>query len=77
VKKLLFLVVLCFAVSGCVCKAEKRGIEQVEKTLEVEDSEYLRYVQHDPLLTAEQKDDKRKLIESRKRLLEAVKKSME
>jgi hypothetical protein len=63
---------------GCVtCKAEKNAVVEIEKTQATEDAEYLRYVDHDPLLKPEDRDDRHKLIESRQRLFDKLKKSME
>ena len=78
-KTLAVLVLLSLpAIPGCAtCKAEKNAVAEIEKTQAIMDSEYLRYTDHDPLLTPEQKDNRRKLVESRQRLLDKLKKSLE
>lgn len=73
----LFAVLLVVSLPGCVCKAERKGVEEIEKTMILEDAEYLKYIEADTKLDAAQKDDRKKLIESRKRLTEQLKKSME
>jgi hypothetical protein len=70
-------VMLVAAVPGCRCTAEKQAVVEIEKSQADEDAEYLRYVDHDPLLKPEDRDDRHKLIESRRRLFDKLKKSLE
>lgn len=74
-KRLVF--VLAVLVAGCHCAAEKQVVTDIEKTQTYMDAEYLRYIDHDPMLKPEEKDDRHKMIESRQRLLEKLKKSLE
>jgi hypothetical protein len=77
-KKLAVIVVFAaFSLGGCVCKAEKQVVSEIEKTQAIMDVEYLRYVEADPLLKPEDKTDRKKLVESRSRLLDKLKKSLE
>jgi hypothetical protein len=61
--------------SGC-CSVEKNAVKQIEATDKIVHSEYIRYIDGDVLLSDEQKDDRRKLIDSRIRLMDALKKSV-
>jgi hypothetical protein len=78
VKKLAVIAVFAaLALGGCVCKAEKQVVSEIEKTQAIMDAEYLKYVEADPLLKPDDKTDRKKLVESRSRLLEKLKKSLE
>lgn len=65
---------MTLAISGC-STVDREAIAQVEATHGKVLPKYLEYVEKDETLTAEQKDDRRKLVESLKRLVAALKKS--
>lgn len=75
----LFAVVAAFGClsTGCRCTAERNAVAEIEKTQAIMDVEYLKYVEADSKLDAASKDDRKKLVESRQRLLNRLKKSLE
>ena len=62
--------------SSCKCAAEKKAVVEIESTFTLVEKEYLQYVAADAKLDDAQKDDRRKLIESYHRLVEALKNSL-
>jgi hypothetical protein len=71
---IVFALLAMFAVSGCK-NVSLQAVENVDKSGELIFPEYLLYVQGDAKLTDQQKDDRKKLIESHRRNVEALKKS--
>jgi len=69
--------VLALAAAGCSCAAEKNAVAQIERTHEIVLPQYLGYVAKDPGLDPAARDDRTKLIDSLKRLVEKLKKSLE
>jgi hypothetical protein len=60
----------------CQCKAEKHAVSQVEKSHGLIAKKFLEYVDKDPALNAATKDDYKKLVESDRRNIEALKRSL-
>lgn len=71
-----FVLLAAVSTSSCKCAAERKGVEQIEATFTLVEKEYLQYVAADAKLDDAQKDDRRKLIESYHRLVEALKSSL-
>jgi len=70
-------VVLALACGACACTAEKNAASNIEKTHELVLPRYLEYVQKDAALDAAQKDDRKKLVESLRRMTAELRKSLE
>lgn len=78
--KKLYSAALCLVLVlglGCACAVEKQAVIQVEKSHEIISKELLRYVNADPKLSAKDKEDWAKLVESDRRNMEALKKGLE
>lgn len=71
-----FALFVALGISSCQCAAERKGVENIEATFALVEFEYLRYVASDVKLDDAQRDDRRKLIESYHRLIDALKKSL-
>lgn len=71
----LFALVLVLGTLGGCCAVEKKAVQDVEETHKIILPDYLKYVEADPNLKPEQKDDRKKLVESLQRLTDALKKS--
>ena len=69
------LMVLC--TMGACCTAERKAVSDIESTQTIVLPQYLQYVDKDASLNAAQKDDRKKLVESLKRLVQALKASLE
>ena len=75
-RKVLAAFVLCLALGVGGCSAvDKAAISNLEKTHNIVLPDYTQYVDKDSALTPEQKDDRKKLIESLRRLVQALKDS--
>ena len=68
------LIVPVFLLSAC-CSVERQAIERVERAENFIIDEYRSYVQANKDLSAEQKDDREKLIENLHHALDALKKA--
>lgn len=68
---------LILALSGCKCSVEKQAVSQVDASHAIIATQLLKYVDADAKLDAAAKADWRKLVESDKRNIDALKKSME
>lgn len=76
-KKVLLSVLLGTALlSGC-CTVEKQSIREIEKTHDLILPKYVKYVEADVVLNDASKDDQKKLVESLKALVSALKKAVE
>jgi len=75
VKKIavLWAATLCLSMGAC-CSVNTAALGQLEANDKLILPAYLKYVDADPVLSKEQKDDRKKLVESRGRLFEAIKK---
>jgi hypothetical protein len=71
-----FSLVLLLLLGGC-CAVERNAVKQVEDTHAIILPDYVQYVEADATKTPEQKDDRKKLVESLKHVVEALKKSTE
>jgi hypothetical protein len=71
---IVFALLAMFVVSGC-SHVSLQAVENVDKSGELIFPEYLKYVDADAALKPEDKADRRKLIESHRRNVEALKKS--
>ena len=76
-KRVCIVVALLMALSlgACKCPEIKNAVNQVENTQELIFPAYLDYVQKDPKLDEDQKDDRVKLVESARRTMEALKRA--
>lgn len=70
-------VLLALACGACTCAAEKNAVSNIERTQETVLPAYLEYVGKDAALSPAQKDDRKKLVESLRRLVAALRKSLE
>jgi chaperone required for assembly of F1-ATPase len=79
VKRLLIGALLCSAVflSGCKCAVEKTAVDQVENSHNLISVQLLKYVEADAKLDAKAKDDWKKLVESDKANIQALKHGVE
>lgn len=68
--------VLAFCLSAC-CTVERRAVEEVDRSHALIATQLLKYVDKDASLSAKDKDDWRKLVESDKRNIERLKKAVE
>lgn len=67
--------VLClFAISlgACSCPSERKAISDIEATHAIILPQYVSYVEKDSSLSSSQKEDRKKLVESLKRLVESL-----
>lgn len=77
-KKIIGLcLVLAFGLSACACPSAKLAVNEVERSHEIISKQLLKYVEADTSLSKESKDDWKKLVESDKRNIYALKKAME
>lgn len=78
-KKLMAVGVALLALSlgACSCALEKKAVEEVEATHGIILPQYLNYVEKDAGLSPAQKDDRKKLVESLKRVTGELKKGTE
>jgi hypothetical protein len=76
-KKLIAVAVLALFAGGCSCTLEKKALNEVEATHGIVLPQYLSYVEKDAALNAAQKDDRRKLVESLKRVTGELRKQAE
>ena len=77
-KKLLLAPVILVALfMGACCPIDKKAVSDLEASDNLIIPAYLNYVDKDSALNKDQKDDRKKLVESRKRLLEAMKKAVD
>jgi predicted lipoprotein len=75
--KTLALAILTLALIGCACNpAVKAGVANVDATQGIILPQYSAYVEADAKLTPEQKADRAKLVESLKRLMDALKEAV-
>ena len=58
---------------GCKCSVPLASFDQVESTQQIIEKEYLKYVEADPKLSAKDKEDRKKLLESNDRNFAAIK----
>jgi predicted small secreted protein len=77
-KKLAIGLVLLASLSlaSCKCAAERKAVEDVEATNKIVVGQYLKYVEADANLSADQKDDRRKLIDSLWTLINSLKEAL-
>lgn len=71
--KILLICLLPLALAAC-CAVTQKSIEQVEASHELILPDYLGYVDKDAGLDADSKDDRKKLVESLKRVVAKLKK---
>lgn len=78
VKKLMAILILCAAafLSGCACTVEKGAAKNVADTQALILPEYVKYVESDASLTAAERDDRKKLVESLQRLTAQLRKNL-
>jgi uncharacterized membrane protein YfbV (UPF0208 family) len=69
------IIALAAMMTGC-CAAEKNAASNVRSTQELILPDYLKYVEADAALTVAQKDDRKKLADSLRRLTDQLKKSL-
>jgi hypothetical protein len=75
-KKVAFLATIGLGLfMGACCSVEQRAIAQLEANDKLVIPAYLKYVDADASLKADEKADRHKLVESRQQLLEAIKNS--
>lgn len=74
--KMLMAAVLSLSVVGC-CAVPQKAVQQIEATHDIVLPKYLRYVEQDAALNADQKDDQKKLVESLQRLVDALKEEVD
>lgn len=70
-------VLLAISLAACKCTAEKNAASNIEKTHELVFPSYLEYVQKDAALNAAQKEDRKRLVESLRRMTAELRKSLE
>jgi len=75
--KIALILTLLFSLAGCNCTAEKNGVSNVIATQELVLPQYLDYVAKDSNLNADQRDDRVKLVDSLRRLMLSLKRSLE
>lgn len=77
-RKVLAVLVLTFGlfVSGC-CAVPQKLAKDIEDTNAMILPKYLKYVEADATIDAGKKDDEKKLVESLRRVVEALKKQVE
>ena len=73
---ILSVLLMVFVSSGC-CTLERTALDQVEKTHEIVLPKYLEYTEKDVSLGPDEKADRKKLVESLKRLVAELKKTTE
>jgi len=73
-RKIAFLCVALVGLSmgACCATFDKAPVTQLRNNDDLILPAYLKYVDGDPALSKEQKDDRHKLVESRARLLDAI-----
>lgn len=78
-KKLMTVAVALLALSlgACSCTLEKKALDEVDATHGLILPQYLNYVEKDAVLSPAQKDDRKKLVESLKRVTKELRKSTE
>jgi chaperone required for assembly of F1-ATPase len=79
VKRLLVGIALVAVIftSGCKCTVERAAVDQVENSHNLISTRLLKYVDADTKLSAKDKDDWKKLVESDKANIDALKKALE
>ena len=60
---------------GACCSADKAALAQLRANDEIIMPAYVKYVDGDASLSADQKSDRKKLVESRKMLFDAIEKA--
>jgi hypothetical protein len=68
----LTLAALGFLLTAGCCTADQRAVSEIRATNEIVLPQYQAYVDADPALQPAQKDDRKKLIESLKRLVDSL-----
>jgi hypothetical protein len=78
-KKLIVVVLILVSSLGCAgtSAAIRKAVVEVEATNKIVAVDYLGYVSADPKLDETQKDDRKKVVDSLWRLMEALKKASE
>lgn len=76
-----FVFMICVALAfmvltGCACTVEKNAAKNVEDTQGMILPEYVKYVESDASITAAQRDDRKKLVESLRRLTAQLRKNL-
>ena len=69
--------VLGIGMMACSCPAAKRSAAEVKRSHEIISKQLLVYVEKDASLSAEDKDDWKKLVESDRRNIEALERALE
>lgn len=75
-KKLLIVAAFLLGAVGC-CSIERKAVSEVEATQDIILPQYLNYVEKDAVLSPAQKDDRKKLVESLRRVTGNLKKTTE
>jgi len=70
-------VLLALSLAACKCTAERKAVDEMEKSRELISTKLLKYVEKDPALKPADKDDWKKLVETDKRNTQALKKALE
>jgi len=77
-RKLALGLALAFSVTmGACCSVDKKAVSDVEASYEKSKAAHMKYVDADPKLKAEDKDDWKKFYDSYGRLIQALKKAVE
>jgi hypothetical protein len=63
---------LGLTMGACCATFDKQAVTELRNNDALVMPEYLKYVENDPALSKERKDDRKKLVESRARLLDAI-----
>ena len=74
---LAFAALMALSLGACSCTAEKKAVSDIQSTQQIVLPQYLNYVEKDASLNKDQKDDRKKLVESLQRLVEVLRKSLE
>lgn len=70
------MAVVATVIAGCACTVERGAAKNVEDTQSLILPEYLKYVESDAALTAAQRDDRKKAVESLKKLTSQLRKNL-
>ena len=75
--KIVLILIVLFSLAGCNCAAEKNGVSNVIATQELILPEYVELVNNSSKYTAEQREDRVKLVDSLRRLMLSLRRSLE
>lgn len=77
VAALLLAVVVSLAMAACTCAAAKKAADEIEASHRIVLPQYVSYVEKDASLNPDQKNDRKKLVESLENLVKSLKQSLQ